>query len=88
MRELTNGSENWNAEPHCLYLIKDFNISKTSNKISKPHVDHEDRLYDFEDVYSMDQDFHVYAVIRKCKVVQVCVSMSRKVPTNSEDSQT
>jgi hypothetical protein len=45
-------------------------------------------LYDFEDVYSMDQDFHVYAVIRKCKVVQVCVSMSRKVPTNSEDSQT
>jgi len=32
MRKLTDGSEDWNAQPQCVHLIEDFNISKAGNK--------------------------------------------------------
>lgn len=67
--ELTQGSEDWNAQPLRIYSIKNINISKASNKRMKRSFDDENALHKFEGVQSIDQTFQVQAVIRKCKVV-------------------
>ena len=59
MRELTDGREHWNAQPQCIYSIKDFNDSEVNNKYPVPSFDDENRLYELEEVYSIDHTFHV-----------------------------
>ena len=68
-RELTYCSEDWNTQPCRPHLINGFKISKTSNEYLEDIFDEESRLYKFEDVYSIDETFHVHPVIRKCEVV-------------------
>ena len=68
-REPTYCSEDRNTQPYRPYLINGFNISETSNKYPEAIVDDENRLYEFEDVYSIDQIFYVRPVIRKCEAV-------------------
>lgn len=76
--ELTYCSKDRNAQPLRLYLIKGFNISKASRKCPKSSFHEENRLDKFEDVYSIDQTFQIYTVIRKCKAVQDCVCLLSK----------
>jgi hypothetical protein len=40
-------------------------------------------LYEFEEVYSIDQPFHVHAVLREREIVQVCALASRKIVLNN-----
>ena len=88
-REITDCSDHWNTQPQCLYSIKNSDILKISNKGPERGFDDEDRLYDFEDVYSIDQTFHVHSVLRKSKIVHVCASASIKIALNVWDySQT
>ena len=83
-RQVTYCSEGWD-QPCRLYSIKHLNISKTSNQFPKPEFSDEGRLYDFEDVYPINQTFHVQPVIGKCKVVEDCFVMSINSPTNHEE---
>ena len=73
-RELAYCSEDWNGQPIWMYSINAFNISKVCDICPESIFNDEDRLYKFEDVYSIDQTFQVRAVIGKCKAVQVYIS--------------
>lgn len=63
--------QDWNAQPQCFDAIKNFHVSKTSNECSEPSLDDENWLYEFDEVYSMDQAFHVHLILRKRKIVKV-----------------
>jgi len=67
----TDRGKDWNAKPQHLYTIKDFNVPKTSNECPEPSLDDENRLYKFDEVYSVDQTFHIQPVLRKCKIVKI-----------------
>lgn len=84
IRELTDSREDWNAQPQCIYLIQDSNDSKVSNKYPEPSFDDENRLYELEEVYSIDQTSHVNTIRRKSKMVHVYVVASIKSPKNGE----
>jgi hypothetical protein len=81
-KEITSCCDDWNAQPNRLYSIKDSNILKISNKNSERGFDDEDRLYDFKEVYSIDQKFPVHPVLRKRKIVQVYALASIKIALN------
>ena len=68
-RELTYRSEDWNTQPCRPHLINGYNISKTSNKYPEAILDDENWLYEFEDVYSIDQTFYVRPIVGKSEVV-------------------
>ena len=44
-RELTNCSEDWDAQPFHFYSITNFIVPKTSNEFLEPRIDGENRLY-------------------------------------------
>ena len=71
LRILTDRSKDWNAQPQCFDAIKDFHVSKTSNECSEPSLDDEHWLYEFDEVYSIDQAFHGHLILRKRKIVKV-----------------
>ena len=75
-RELTYCGEDWNAEPQRVYSHQGFNVSKACNKYPELILDYENRLYKFQEAYSIHQTFQVRAVIRKCEIVQVCIFMN------------
>ena len=58
-RDLTYGSEDRNGQPCRVYLINNFNISKTSNKYPPPSPGAENWLCKFEEVHSIYQTFRV-----------------------------
>ena len=70
----TYGREDWNAQPQRVYSIKNSNLSKASNKYPESSFDHENRLYELEEEYSIDQTFHVYTIFGKCERVHIYVS--------------
>lgn len=71
IRKLTDRSKDWNAQPQRFDAIKDFYVSKTSNECPEPSLDDENWLYEFDEVYSIDQIFHVHLVLRKRKIVKI-----------------
>ena len=83
-RELTYCGEDWNTQPCRPHSINGSKISKTRNKYPEAISDEDNWLHEFEDVCSKDQKLYVRPIIRECEVVQVCVFMWRKIPTNYE----
>ena len=71
VRKLTDRSKDWNAQPQSFDAIKDFYVSKTSDECPEPSLYDENWLYEFDEVYSIDQTFHIYLVLWKRKVVKV-----------------
>ena len=79
IRQLTNGSEHWNAQPQNIYSIKNLNVSKAGNKYPKASFDNENPLYILEKVCPVNQVFHGHPILRKCKIVHVCIFASKIV---------
>jgi len=86
--EFTYCSEDRNAQPLRLYLIEGFNVSKVSHKCPKSSFHEESWLDKFEDIYSIDQAFQVYTVIRKCEAVQDCLLVKQIFATKRNHLQT
>lgn len=74
----TDSSEDWNAQPQCIYSIKNVNVSKAGDKYPEASFDNENPLYELEGVCPVDQAFHAYPILRKRKTVQVCIFRIKK----------